>query len=1063
MDEEMTSGTSDFEESNIDNEPDDCYCEDSIDMGTLNFNPSVIMYKRWSTVGKGQYSEISAFWNIVEKYVHCSRLQGFGCDWTDTDFLYGIIFLDKEIPEECLNEVQNTFPDITVEDDYPIPDNYEYTYEGETKNLDPLYDEIWSKGPLAYELEEFTDDGHCKISVIRKQPIQESYEDDHRTSSQSTRGWRVTYQGTGIYEALKKAMFDQTGNSEAWLSFIKSDACKWLPTPPSYGSNNASFFTEKGINKFNELVLPIVTKYIDQKYIKTEELSVPSNQIVYSDEFQFIIDNTISKTPRSNTVYTTGNVTKIEDFPFDKAYFGSPNKLPSTMKLDGPFFITPYIGAASIFAVRPQHLQKYGVPRGISINRAYKEWDITLKDTLLQEPLKEVHVILQGAPDIKESVENVSGYIYTVDITPDIRNHIYQSDKMDKDMEFCIDKLDTIDFSNIQEVTVKMTVSGAPVRIKDICISYAMGVDNSIYELTKEGFRIKEDDGDYEVMFDYSKKDIWEEYINTHIKDTYWNEYINLSTKETVFMIKENNQIKRVVNHNFENDPELLSTCNRLCEGDFKSIKELILSNDFYKRILTKNNIIQESNTKKVGFNMIISEVLDAIDNINSTSISNEINVCESLLISYDKMSVIIENCNDTSYDEFQIIQEGSKLDALKEDFKKQNEGKSTINKIIFAIPRLLRSLFRLITGKLKKCEDTLETIDDTIKKNKSKAKAGQIISLFAALASGAFYMVYMHQTFKEVSSTKYGESQSLGSFLKMIFKEEMPSIYKAIIKTENKIKSVKKVHNIKNYIKKHEKEKKSIDNNEFNISKTVEYAFEEFDAAFATKNIFYSNKLFAVITNEKLEPMIRAAAIEEFEVINDDLISSLKYIIKQMESVQDEEIKQAIENTGDESFARYEAESISKIKELLKEREAKKTHIDAIKKQLSDKSDKNLEALKSHEKNFKDNIQIVKTLCKKYSSRSKFAYDFTPDINDGCWCLKYNITKVINDLMNLINEFSTKIDKLKNTKDSVPNPDTHFITQITQHDIIVSGDSTSSFPVREIGKSIEENKSKYE
>ena len=173
MDEEMTSGTSDFEESTI-NEPDDCYCEDSIDMGTLNFNPSVIMYKRWSTVDKGQYSEISAFWDIVEKYVHCSRLQGFGCDWTDTDFLYGIIFLDKEIPEECLNEVQNTFPDITVEDDYPIPDNYEYTYEGETKNLDPLYDEIWSKGPLAYELEEFTNDGHCRISVIYKQPIQES-------------------------------------------------------------------------------------------------------------------------------------------------------------------------------------------------------------------------------------------------------------------------------------------------------------------------------------------------------------------------------------------------------------------------------------------------------------------------------------------------------------------------------------------------------------------------------------------------------------------------------------------------------------------------------------------------------------------------------------------------------------------------------------------------------------------------------------------------------------------------------------------------------------------------
>ena len=802
---------------------------------------------------------------------------------------------------------------------------------------------------------------------------------------------------------------------------------------------------------------------------------------------------------RSNKVYTENKITKIEDFPFDKAYFGSPNKLPSTMKLDGPFFITPYIGAASIFAVRPQHLQKYGVPRGISINRAYKEWDINLKDTLLQEPLKELHVILQGAPDIKESVEIVSGYIYTVDITPDIRNHIYQSDKMNKEMEFCIDKLDTIDFSNIQEVTVKMTVSGAPARIKDRRTSYTKGVNSSIFEESTinepddcycESFDIERLSSDIllrpadkyylDTIIEWKMQTILEGYPNEQPPPEEYNKLSNYVKNETpkmlddtriimydndqpigmiiayqkeqdwfiddIFLIPEfrHKGIGRMILENeiashdqlalwvyksnihaislyeslgfkVENsikerqmmrlrktDVELIKgwrvtyqgigiyealknamfeqtgssnawisfinsdACNWLpkppsygndnksffTEKGFNRFDELVLpiiaqyidqTKIYREEIMVPTNqivysdefqfvisdTIQESsylkNNKKVGFNMIISEVLDAIDNINSTSISNEINVCESLLISYDKMSVIIENCNDTSYDEFQIIQEGSKLDALKEDFKKQNEGKSTINKIIFAIPRLLRSLFRLITGKLKKCENTLETIDDTIKKNKSKAKAGQIISLFATLACGAFYIVYLHQTLKEVSSTKYGKSQSLGSFLKMIFKEEMPSIYKAIIKTENKIKSVKKVHNIKKYIKKHEKEKKSIDNNEFNISEAVKYAFEEFDVAFATKNIFYSNKLFAVITKEKLEPMIRAAAIEEFEVINDDLISSLKYIIKQMESVQDEESKQAIENTGNESFARYEAEIISKIKELLKEREEKK------------------------------------------------------------------------------------------------------------------------------------------
>ena len=597
MDEEMTSGTSDFEESTV-NEPDDCYCE-SFDLERLSpdillrpadkyYLDNIIEWKM-QTILEGYPNEQPPpeEYNKISNYVKNETPKMLD----DTR----IIMYNNDQPIGMIIAYQKE-QDWFIDDIFLIP---EFRHKGIGRMI--LENEISSHDQLA--LWVYKSNIHA-ISLYESLgfKVEESIKERQmmrlrKTDVELIKGWRVTYQGIGIYEALKNAMFEQTGSSNAWISFINSDACNWLPKPPSYGNDNKSFFTEKGFNRFDKLVLPIIAQYIDQTKIYIEEIMVPTNQIVYSDEFQFVISDTMQESaiPRSNAVYTTGQLTKIEDFPFDKAYFGSPNKLPSTMKLDGPFFITPYIGTASIFAIRPQHLQKYGVPRGISINRAYKEWDINLKDTLLQEPLEEVHVILQGAPDIKESVENASGYIYTIDITPDIRNHIYQSDKMDKDMEFCIDKLDTIDFSNIQEVTVKMTVSGAPVGIKDICISYAMGVDNSIYELTKEGFRINEDDGDYEVMFDYSKKDIWEEYINTHIKDTYWNEYINLSTKETVFMIKENNQIKRVVNHNFENDIELLSTCNRLCEGNFGSIKELILSNDFYKRILTRNNIIQES------------------------------------------------------------------------------------------------------------------------------------------------------------------------------------------------------------------------------------------------------------------------------------------------------------------------------------------------------------------------------------------------------------------------------------------------------------------------------------
>lgn len=132
-------------------------------------------------------------------------------------------------------------------------------------------------------------------------------------------------------------------------------------------------------------------------------------------------------------------------------------------------------------------------------------------------------------------------------------------------------------------------------KISQQCISYAMGIDSSIMQLKKDGFIINEDDGDYEVRFDSSKSSIWEKYISDHMKNTYWNEYINLDTHVIHFMIKDNGPIKHVINNGFEDNPELLKTCNRLCEGDFKSIKELMLSNDFYKKYISSwDTYIQE-------------------------------------------------------------------------------------------------------------------------------------------------------------------------------------------------------------------------------------------------------------------------------------------------------------------------------------------------------------------------------------------------------------------------------------------------------------------------------------
>lgn len=167
---------------------------------------------------------------------------------------------------------------------------------------------------------------------------------------------------------------------------------------------------------------------------------------------------------RTNQVYFSGDIKKIEDFKFDRVYFGSPYKHPETMKLNGPLFISPYPGIASIFSVRPQDISKYGVKPGTKVNRGYDEWNSSLINTVLQKPLKELHVRIEGAPDIKETVEDVSGYLYEIDVTPEIRDHIYQSSKMSKVFEFCIDKMDSIKFSNIKKIDVKMIVTGAESR-----------------------------------------------------------------------------------------------------------------------------------------------------------------------------------------------------------------------------------------------------------------------------------------------------------------------------------------------------------------------------------------------------------------------------------------------------------------------------------------------------------------------------------------------------------------------------------------------------------------------
>lgn len=186
----------------------------------------------------------------------------------------------------------------------------------------------------------------------------------------------------------------------------------------------------------------------------------------------------------SNAVYHNGSIEKINDFKYPKVYFGSPTKMENPMKLTRELFVTPYIGIASIFAVRPQHPSKYGVKN--KINRGYDEWDSKYKNTILKSPLKELHVRFEGAPYITSTKELTHGYIHEITITPELKKHIYRSSKMNQnDFEFCIDNIDEITFSKIIEVDVMVYIRGVEsshhtkaVKSQKM-ISLDMDIDNS--------------------------------------------------------------------------------------------------------------------------------------------------------------------------------------------------------------------------------------------------------------------------------------------------------------------------------------------------------------------------------------------------------------------------------------------------------------------------------------------------------------------------------------------------------------------------------------------------------
>lgn len=207
---------------------------------------------------------------------------------------------------------------------------------------------------------------------------------------------------------------------------------------------------------------------------KVQESYVDDDDTSGTSDFDTCIDNDPDDCYcESSVVFDKGQQIKVDvsELPFDTVYHGSIKNI-SMFDDKRTVFVTPSIAMASIFAGRPdiyklrEIRQMYHV-KSPDINLQYLEWSDP-KTLVMKQPLKTVHVIMQGAPEITDHYKyRQAGYIYAFNIKdPAIRDHVYKSTAMGSN-EYVIKGIAPVPIEKIPiKIDVDVTGAELPERFK---------------------------------------------------------------------------------------------------------------------------------------------------------------------------------------------------------------------------------------------------------------------------------------------------------------------------------------------------------------------------------------------------------------------------------------------------------------------------------------------------------------------------------------------------------------------------------------------------------------------
>ena len=154
-----------------------------------------------------------------------------------------------------------------------------------------------------------------------------------------------------------------------------------------------------------------------------------------------------------------GKMMKVSPPDSKYVYFSSPENYMPEIKLDRPLFVTPYKSIASIFISRDMGLQNR-IPRG-SYNCQYEEW-LKFNKKESGRCLKDVHVYIEGYPDLEPYEIKQTGYVHQI-LTHNWNDNYYRYPWMDASKEWLIvNDNGNVEFDDVTECEITYHISGKP-------------------------------------------------------------------------------------------------------------------------------------------------------------------------------------------------------------------------------------------------------------------------------------------------------------------------------------------------------------------------------------------------------------------------------------------------------------------------------------------------------------------------------------------------------------------------------------------------------------------------